>query len=91
MVGYMNRERSGPSKAAGSGSGAAAAAIWLKGESSGNFLTVCSIYADCDADALLVKVILEGPGVACHTGRYSCFFNLLHEAEPVEGEGGGHG
>ena len=53
-------------------------------------MTVCSIYADCDADTLLVKVILEGPGVACHTGRYSCFFNLLHEAKAAGKEGCGH-
>lgn len=93
MVGYMNRESL--QRTIESGRvwfwSRSRRQFWLKGESSGNFLTVCSIYADCDADALLVKVILEGPGVACHTGRYSCFFNLLHEAEPVEGEGGSHG
>lgn len=50
---------------------------WVKGESSGNFFEVKSIYADCDADTLLVKVIPLGPGLACHTGRYSCFFNTL--------------
>lgn len=50
---------------------------WVKGETSGNFFEVRSIYADCDADTLLVKVIPLGPGLACHTGRYSCFFNTL--------------
>jgi len=50
---------------------------WVKGESSGNFFEVKSIHADCDADTLLVKVIPLGPGLACHTGRYSCFFNTL--------------
>jgi len=50
---------------------------WVKGESSGNFFEVKSIYADCDADTLLVKVVPQGPGLACHTGRYSCFFNTL--------------
>ncbi len=50
---------------------------WVKGESSGNFFEVKSIYADCDADALLVRIIPLGPGLACHTGRYSCFFNTL--------------
>ncbi len=50
---------------------------WVKGESSGNFFEVKSIYADCDADTLLVKVVPLGPGLACHTGRYSCFFNTL--------------
>ncbi len=50
---------------------------WVKGESSGNFFEVKSIYADCDADTLLIKIIPLGPGLACHTGRYSCFFNTL--------------
>ncbi len=50
---------------------------WVKGESSGNFFEVKSIHADCDADTLLVKVVPLGPGLACHTGRYSCFFNTL--------------
>ncbi len=50
---------------------------WLKGKTSGNFFSVREIYADCDADALLVKVELKEGGAACHTGRYSCFFNPL--------------
>ncbi len=50
---------------------------WVKGETSGNFFEVKSIHADCDADTLLLKVIPLGPGLACHTGRYSCFFNTL--------------
>jgi phosphoribosyl-ATP pyrophosphohydrolase/phosphoribosyl-AMP cyclohydrolase len=45
--------------------------IIKKGESSGNFQKVVSIKEDCDSDAILVKVIPEGP--ACHTGNYSCF------------------
>ncbi len=50
---------------------------WVKGETSGNFFAVKAIYADCDADTLLIRVIPLGPGVACHTGRYSCFFNTM--------------
>jgi phosphoribosyl-AMP cyclohydrolase len=50
---------------------------WVKGETSGNFFNVKAIYADCDADTLLIKVIPLGSGVACHTGRYSCFYNTL--------------
>lgn len=50
---------------------------WVKGETSGNFFEVKSMHTDCDADTLLVKVIPLGPGLACHTGRYSCFFNTL--------------
>ncbi|MDW7738683.1 MAG: phosphoribosyl-AMP cyclohydrolase [Bacillota bacterium] len=50
---------------------------WVKGETSGNYFELKSIMADCDADTLLLKVIPLGPGKACHTGRYSCFFNTL--------------
>ncbi|MFO7951196.1 MAG: phosphoribosyl-AMP cyclohydrolase [Bacillota bacterium] len=54
---------------------------WVKGETSGNIFELKSIYADCDADTLLVKVMPQGPGKACHTGRYTCFFNTLAEME----------
>lgn len=49
--------------------------LWRKGETSGNYQHVVSITADCDKDALVVKVDKEGP--ACHTGAESCFFNTL--------------
>lgn len=45
--------------------------LWIKGESSGNFLYVKSIQLDCDNDALLIQVRAEGP--TCHTGLNSCF------------------
>ena len=50
--------------------------LWLKGETSGNYQYVVSITADCDKDALVVKVEKDGP--ACHTGSESCFFNPLY-------------
>lgn len=49
--------------------------IWKKGESSGNIQRIKSFYLDCDDDTLLIKV--EQIGVACHTGRKSCFFKEL--------------
>lgn len=49
--------------------------IWKKGESSGHIQKIDSFYIDCDNDTLLIKVIQEG--VACHTGRRSCFFTEL--------------
>ncbi|MBI5970259.1 MAG: bifunctional phosphoribosyl-AMP cyclohydrolase/phosphoribosyl-ATP diphosphatase HisIE [Deltaproteobacteria bacterium] len=49
--------------------------LWLKGETSGNFLDVKSVYYDCDADALLLLTAPYGP--ACHTGEKSCFYSLL--------------
>lgn len=51
--------------------------LWHKGATSGNFLNVREILADCDADTLLVRVDPEGP--ACHTGRRSCFFRTVTE------------
>ncbi|MGD9560431.1 MAG: bifunctional phosphoribosyl-AMP cyclohydrolase/phosphoribosyl-ATP diphosphatase HisIE [Oscillospiraceae bacterium] len=53
--------------------------LWRKGETSGNVQHVVSIFADCDADALVVQVIKEGP--ACHTGAESCFFNEIYQDE----------
>jgi phosphoribosyl-ATP pyrophosphohydrolase/phosphoribosyl-AMP cyclohydrolase len=49
--------------------------IWKKGESSGHIQTIHSFNIDCDNDTLLIKVMQEG--VACHTGRKSCFFTEL--------------
>lgn len=51
--------------------------LWRKGETSGNVQRVVEVVADCDGDALLVKVIKEGP--ACHTGENSCFFQSIFD------------
>lgn len=48
---------------------------WVKGETSGHFQYVKSIFYDCDADALLIKV--RQVGVACHTGNRSCFYRKI--------------
>lgn len=53
--------------------------LWLKGETSGNYQHIVSITADCDMDALTVRVEKDGP--ACHTGEESCFFNTVLEKE----------
>ena len=53
--------------------------LWLKGETSGNYQHIVSITADCDMDALTVRVKKDGP--ACHTGEESCFFNKVLEGE----------
>ena len=50
--------------------------LWLKGETSGNYQHVVSVTADCDKDALVLKVEKDGP--ACHTGAESCFFNPVY-------------
>ncbi len=56
--------------------------LWRKGETSGNVQHIVSITADCDRDALLVKVEKEGP--ACHTGAESCFNDVLFESETLQ-------
>ena len=53
--------------------------LWLKGETRGNYQHIVSITADCDGDALLVKVEKDGP--ACHTGAESCFHNVIWESD----------
>ena len=53
--------------------------LWLKGETSGNYQHIVSITADCDRDALIVKVEKDGP--ACHTGTESCFNDLVWESD----------
>ena len=51
--------------------------IWMKGEESGHIQYIKEILLDCDSDTLLIKVRQEG-GIACHTGRESCFFNQIN-------------
>jgi len=53
--------------------------IWKKGESSGHTQEIHSFFIDCDNDTLLIKVTQNG--VACHTGRRSCFFTELESGE----------
>lgn len=55
--------------------------LWQKGETSGHVQHVEGVYADCDQDVLLVRVHQEG--VACHTGRRSCFFTTLQGPAPA--------
>jgi len=49
--------------------------IWMKGETSGNRLRLVSVHVDCDLDALLLRVLPEGP--VCHTGHETCFYRRL--------------
>ena len=64
--------------------------LWHKGEESGHFQQVHEMRLDCDNDVLLLRVTQLGhvPGIACHTGRHSCFFQRYengawHSVEPV--------
>lgn len=54
--------------------------LWRKGEESGNIQKLHNIYLDCDGDVLLLEVEQMG-GIACHTGRESCFFRKLENNE----------
>lgn len=56
--------------------------LWQKGETSGNTQEIQDIYLDCDKDAIVLAVIQTG-GIACHTGRQSCFFRRLENGKWV--------
>ena len=56
--------------------------LWRKGESSGHQQVLRDIRLDCDADVILLKVEQKG-GIACHTGRRSCFYRTLQNGEWV--------
>lgn len=56
--------------------------LWHKGESSGHQQVIREIRLDCDADVILLKVEQKG-GIACHTGRRSCFYRVLENEEWV--------
>ena len=57
--------------------------LWHKGEESGHTQQVHEIRMDCDNDVLLLKVTQHGhePGIACHTGRHSCFFQRYEHGQ----------
>ena len=81
MFAYMNREALALTAARGEAIywSRSRARLWHKGEESGNVQKVQEMRIDCDADVVLLKVEQLGhdPGVACHTGRHSCFFRRL--------------
>ena len=54
--------------------------LWRKGESSGNTQLLKELSIDCDQDVILMKVVQQG-GVACHTGRESCFYRSYKDGK----------
>ena len=60
--------------------------VMMKGETSGNVQTVHEMYADCDRDALVIKIEQVG-GAACHKGYRSCFFEKIGEDGVLEAQG----
>ena len=73
MLGYMNREAFERTKTEGRVTffSRSRQTLWTKGETSGNYLLVKDMYADCDGDTLLIKATPIGP--TCHRGTTSCF------------------
>ncbi|MCO5100775.1 MAG: phosphoribosyl-AMP cyclohydrolase [Burkholderiaceae bacterium] len=89
MLAWMNRESLAETAATGRAVywSRSRSRLWRKGEESGHVQRVREIRLDCDGDAVLLKVEQHG-GIACHTGRRSCFFRRLegarwHEVDPV--------
>jgi phosphoribosyl-AMP cyclohydrolase len=60
--------------------------LWVKGEESGHTQQVHEIRLDCDGDVVLLKVTQLGhqPGIACHTGRHSCFFQRYEHPQAAQ-------
>lgn len=81
MFAWMNREALAQTAALGRAVyfSRSRGKLWFKGEESGHVQTVHDIRLDCDHDVILLKVTQTGhePGIACHTGRHSCFFQQL--------------
>ena len=59
-------------------------ALWKKGESSGQVQKVVELRVDCDQDAVVLKVLPQGDGGACHVGFRSCFYRVMENGKLVE-------
>ena len=81
---WMNREALAQTVATGEAHywSRSRAKLWRKGEQSGHVQKVKSVRLDCDEDVVLIEVEQQG-GIACHTGRESCFFQRLENGQWV--------
>ncbi len=79
MVAYMNREALEKTLSTGKAHyySRSRKSLWLKGETSGNFQHVRSVWYDCDGDTILLQVDPAGP--SCHTGETTCFYRRLDD------------
>jgi phosphoribosyl-AMP cyclohydrolase len=82
MVAWMNREALLETAHTGRGVywSRSRAKLWRKGEESGNVQKVSEIRLDCDQDVILLQIDQVG-GIACHTGRHSCFYQRLENGK----------
>jgi phosphoribosyl-AMP cyclohydrolase len=85
MFAFMNREALAKTAELGEAVywSRSRARLWRKGEESGHIQKVHEMRLDCDNDVVLLKVTQLGhePGIACHTGRHSCFFQRYEKGE----------
>lgn len=82
MVAWMNREALSLTRAEGRAIywSRSRQKLWRKGEESGHVQEVSEIRLDCDNDVVLLQVQQRG-GIACHTGRRSCFYSVLKDGQ----------
>ncbi len=87
MIAWMNREALAETVRTGYATywSRSRGRLWRKGEESGHRQQVQGVQLDCDGDALVLQVVQHG-GIACHTGRHSCFFRTLTDGVWVESE-----
>jgi phosphoribosyl-AMP cyclohydrolase len=83
MLAHMNREALDKTLASGIMHywSRSRAALWRKGDTSGQVQSLVELRVDCDQDALLARVNVGGDGGACHTGRRSCFYRRVEGAD----------
>ncbi len=86
MLGYMNEEALRRTLSSGEVwfYSRSRQELWHKGETSGNYIKVRSVWKDCDSDTILVKGKPAGP--VCHTGKKTCFFQQLTEQDVAAGQ-----
>ncbi|WP_237155107.1 phosphoribosyl-AMP cyclohydrolase [Oryzibacter oryziterrae] len=79
MVGHMNAESLALTIKTGEGWywSRSRSELWHKGATSGNVQKVVELLTDCDQDAVVMRVRVEGHGATCHTGRLSCFYRRI--------------
>ena len=82
MVGFMNQEAWDLTRETGFATffSRTRNKLWMKGETSGNTLSVREMLVDCDDDTVLLRVTRNGDGNVCHTGERTCFYRAV-EAE----------